>query len=91
MSAIRYLDDVPHITRYGMHDDKTEKCWIFFWRNGVRFRIHVDRDDVQDTAFYEKWKPLLREHARGEMPLSQWAEQQVSHGTCRMTFSQTYY
>jgi hypothetical protein len=42
---------------------------------------------VQDTTFYEKLKPLLREHARGEMPLSQWAEQQVSHGACRTTFS----
>jgi hypothetical protein len=89
MSAIRYLDDVPHIIRYGMHDDKTGNCWIFFWRNGVRFRIHVDKEDLQDTTFYEKLKPLLREHARGEMPLSQWAEQQVSHGTCGMTFSGT--
>ena len=43
-----------------MHDDKTEKCWIWFWRNGVRFHIFVDKEDVQDTLFYGQWKPLLR-------------------------------
>lgn len=78
MSAIRYFESIPHIVRYGMHDDKTEKCWIWFWRNGVRFKIYVDKEDVQDTPFYEQWKPLLREHERGAMPLSQWVESQVS-------------
>lgn len=78
MSAIRFLDGVPHIVRYGMHDDRTEKCWIFFWRNGVRFKIFVDKENVQGTQFYDQWKPLLREYAHGEVPLSQWAEKQVS-------------
>jgi hypothetical protein len=78
MSAIRYFDNVPHIVRYGSHDDKTEKSWIWFWRNGVRFQIFVDKENVQGTTFYEQWKPLLREHEQGEVPLSQWVESQVS-------------
>lgn len=76
MSAIRYFDKIPHIVRYGMHDEKEEKCWIWFWRNGVRFKIFVNKEDVQDTPFYEQWRPLLREHKRGEMPLSRWSELQ---------------
>lgn len=46
-------------------------------RNGVQFEISIDKEDVQDTQFYEEWKPLLRAYPHGEMPLSQWAEKQV--------------
>lgn len=74
MSAVRYFNKVPHIIRYGMHDDKKEKCWIWFWRNGVRFIIYVDGDDVKETTFYTQWRPLIYEDKRGEIPLSQWAE-----------------
>ena len=70
MSAIRYFNNVPHIVRYGSQDDKTEKSWIWFWRNGVRFQIFVDKEDVQGTPFYEQWKPLLHEHELGQVPLS---------------------
>jgi hypothetical protein len=77
MSTIRYFDDVPHIVRYGMQKED-EKCWIYFFRNGVRFRIFVDVSDVENTPFGEQWKPLLREHERGKRPLSQWVENQVS-------------
>lgn len=76
MSAVRFFDDTPHIVRYGMHDDKTEKCWVIFWRNGVKFTIRVEKEDVQGTPFHTEWVPLLRERSRGEMPLSQWVEQQ---------------
>ena len=78
MSAVRYFGNVPHIVRYGMHDDKTEKCSIWFWRNGVRFQIFVDKENVQDTPFYEQWKPLLREREQGQMSLSHWVDSQVS-------------
>lgn len=78
MSAIRYFDNVPHIVRYGMHDDKTEKCWIWFWRNGVRFHVSVDKEGVQHTPFYEQWKPLLREREQGQTTMSQWVDSQVS-------------
>jgi len=78
MSAIRYFDNVPHIVRYGMHDDKTDKCWIRFWRSGARFQISVDKEDVQGTPFYERWKPLLRERKHGQMSMSEWADSQVS-------------
>lgn len=76
MSAVRYFDRVPHIVRYGMHDEKDEKCWIKFWRNGVRFTINVRKEDVQGTDFYSQWKPLLRESSRHELSLSDWVEQQ---------------
>ena len=61
MSAVRYSNDVPHIVRYGMHDEMEEKCWILFWRNGTQFIIHVDKEDMYGTAFYPIWRPLLRE------------------------------
>lgn len=61
MSAVRYFDDVPHIVRYGMCDEKDENCWMLFWRNGVEFTIDVGKKDVYGTAFYSIWQPLLRE------------------------------
>lgn len=76
MSTVRFFDDTPHIVRYGMHDDKTKKCWVMFWRNGVKFTINVEKEDVQNTPFYNEWVPLLRERSGGEMSLSQWVEQQ---------------
>jgi len=70
-----------------MHDDKTEKCWVWFWRNGVRFQIFVDKADVQNTPFYEQWKPLLRQFEHGgEMSLSQWEEVQW-HPLCDLLIS----
>ena len=61
-----------------MHDDKAEKCWIWFWSNGVHFQIFVDREGVRDTSFYEQWKPLLCEREQRLRPLPQWADSQVS-------------
>ena len=61
MSAIRYFEDVPHVVRYGMQDDKEEKSWVLFWRNGVGFRIHTVHEDVRDTPFSKPWLEYLKE------------------------------
>ncbi|KAK5046333.1 hypothetical protein LTR84_008477 [Exophiala bonariae] len=62
MSAVLEIDDVPHIVRYGSHDDKAgcEKCWIHFYRSGTRFDIHVTGSAVDGTRFAERWIPLLK-------------------------------
>ena len=86
MSAVRFFNNIPHIVRYGMHSEADEKCWIWFWRNGVRFKIWVLGEDVQGTDFYQQWKPLINEHDRGSRPLSQWAEEQW-HPLCDLIIS----
>jgi hypothetical protein len=68
MSAVRYFDDVPHIVRYGWMDDEKESCWMLFWRNGTKFTITVEKNDVHGTAFYSVWRPLIQERTG----LSQW-------------------
>ncbi|KIW30980.1 uncharacterized protein PV07_02665 [Cladophialophora immunda] len=60
MSTVRYFDSIPHIVRYGMHDDKTGKSWTLFYRNGVRFKVHVSSEDVSGTSFSETWLELIK-------------------------------
>ncbi|OAP64259.1 hypothetical protein AYL99_00231 [Fonsecaea erecta] len=60
MSTVRYFDSVPHIARYGMHDDKNGgKSRTLFYRNGVCFKINVAGGDVSGTAFADTWSKLL--------------------------------
>jgi len=61
MSAVLDIDNVPHIVRYGFHDDKagSEQCWIHFYRSGTRFDIQVTGSAVEGTRFAERWIPLL--------------------------------
>ncbi|RAO64993.1 uncharacterized protein BHQ10_001005 [Talaromyces amestolkiae] len=61
MSTVRYFDDIPHIGRFGMRDDDKGTSWTFFYRNGIRFTIHVDEKDVSGTTFHSLWRPLLGE------------------------------
>lgn len=61
MSTVRYFDDIPHIGRFGMFDDKKGISWTLFYRNGTRFTIHVDEKDVSGTTFHSLWRPLLNE------------------------------
>jgi hypothetical protein len=73
MSTIRYLEDVPHIVRYGMQDDKEEKGWIVFWRNGVGFKVEVSHVDVRGTPFSKTWLEYLKEPSSFQPPL-EWKE-----------------
>jgi hypothetical protein len=59
MSTVRYFDDIPHIGRYGMCNEEDGTSWTHFYRNGIRYTIHVDEKDVHGTAFHSIWKPLL--------------------------------
>jgi hypothetical protein len=70
MSTVLTIDEAPHIVRYGMHSAKagSEKCWIHFYRSGVRFIIHVSHANVATTRFAEKWLPLLEEPKKGDLP-----------------------
>jgi len=87
MSAVRFFDNIPHIVRYGMHDDKGDRSWIWFWRCGVRFTIHADGKDFGDnTDFYNQWKPLIREHPKGKQSMAQFAETQW-HPLCDLVIS----
>ena len=77
MTALRYFDAIPHIVRYGMHSDQNETSYIWFYRCGVQFTIHADGKDVQDdTDFYSKWKPLVREYPSVEQIIAKFAENQ---------------
>ncbi|KIW84880.1 hypothetical protein Z517_00268 [Fonsecaea pedrosoi CBS 271.37] len=60
MSTVRFFDSIPHIVRYGMHDDKEPKSQTLFYRNGVCFRVHVSGEDVAGTPFEEKWLELIK-------------------------------
>ncbi|KAF7193159.1 hypothetical protein HII31_05503 [Pseudocercospora fuligena] len=86
MSAIRYFDSIPHIVRGGMHDEKGEKCFIHFWRCGVRFWIDVEGEDIRGTSFYEKWKPLIQEHDHKKVSLKELTERQW-HPLCDLVIS----
>ncbi|KAH8701612.1 hypothetical protein BGW36DRAFT_371185 [Talaromyces proteolyticus] len=86
MSAVRYFDDIPHIVRFGMHDEKDERCWILFWRNGTKFSISVDKEDVHGTTFYLIWRPLLREELQpGEKMIEH--RQNQWHSLCDLIIS----
>ncbi|KAI1613917.1 hypothetical protein EDD36DRAFT_486702 [Exophiala viscosa] len=56
----RWFDSVPHIVRFGMQDEDNGKSWTTFFRNGVYFTVNVDKDDVQDTPFGNKWLAALK-------------------------------
>ncbi|KXT18529.1 hypothetical protein AC579_2254 [Pseudocercospora musae] len=86
MSAIRYFDKIPHIVRSGMHDENGEKCSIHFWRCGVRFWVDVDGQDIKDTSFYEKWKPLIREEDYKKVSFKETTEKQW-HSLCDLIIS----
>ncbi|KIX92728.1 uncharacterized protein Z520_11580 [Fonsecaea multimorphosa CBS 102226] len=60
MSTVRYFDSVPHIVRYGRHDDKKGTSWTLFYRHGVCFRISVSLEDVSGTIFSETWLALIK-------------------------------
>ncbi|EXJ66466.1 uncharacterized protein A1O5_10618 [Cladophialophora psammophila CBS 110553] len=74
MSAVRYFDSVPHIVRYGMHDEKEGKSWTHFYRNGICFNATVSREDVSGTPFLEPWLDLIQEAKIHEGPKS-WVRQ----------------
>ncbi|KXT04468.1 hypothetical protein AC578_8711 [Pseudocercospora eumusae] len=86
MSAIRYFDNIPHIVRGGMHDGKGEKCFIHFWRCGVRVWIDVEGQDIKGTSFYEEWKPLIREEDYQKVSLKESMEKQW-HLLCDLIIS----
>lgn len=77
MTALRYLDAIPHIVRYGMHSDQNETSYIWFYRCGVQFTIHADGEDFKDnTEFYSQWRPLIREYLPAEQSMTEFAENQ---------------
>jgi hypothetical protein len=76
MSTVRFFSNIPHIVRYGMHDDKDERSWIWFWRCGVRFTILADGKDFKDTDFYSQWRPLIREYPSAEQSMANFLERQ---------------
>jgi hypothetical protein len=77
MTALRYLDSIPHIVRYGMHSDQNEASYIWFYRCGVQFTIHADSKDFKDdTEFYSQWRPLIREYPSAEQSMIEFAENQ---------------
>lgn len=86
MSTVRYFADVPHIFRYGMSDEKNERSWKLFWRNGVQFTIHVDGKDVYGTTFYASWRPLLRETMKEDETVMDFL-QNTSEAMCDLIIS----
>lgn len=56
MSTVRYINNVPHIFRYGRQDEGS--TWHQFWRNAVRFDITCRKDDIAGTAFEQEWSAL---------------------------------
>ncbi|EME85547.1 uncharacterized protein MYCFIDRAFT_82709 [Pseudocercospora fijiensis CIRAD86] len=86
MSAIRIFNNIPHIVRGGMHDEKASKSSIHFWRCGVRFWIDVSGQDILGTSFHEKWKPLIREEDYKKVSLKESTENKW-HPLCDLIIS----
>ena len=59
MSAIRIIDNVPHIFRYSREDEGY--TWHQFWRNATRFEIMCKQEDIAGTAFERDWTAVRAE------------------------------
>jgi hypothetical protein len=76
MTALRHFDSIPHIVRYGSYGDKSKTSHLWLWRCGVQFTIHADGKDFQETDFYSRWRPLVREHPAAEQTMEDFAQNQ---------------
>lgn len=87
MSTIRYLEEVPHIVRYGMQDDKKKESSMTFWRSGVGFEVEVAHEDVRGTPFSKKWLEYLKEPNHFDPPLghNEWVRRWETLCDCILT------